>query len=67
MEPNFEVKVGDIYAKVYDRMKHHLQKFKEEIVGSGNSLKTSKFYQMLHVVDYITRHGYPMNYDGLRG
>ena len=61
------MKVGDIYAKVYDRMKHHLQKFKEEIVGSGNSLKTSKFYQMLHVVDYITRYIFPMTYAGSMG
>ena len=32
-----------------------------------NNLKTPKFHQMLHVVDYITKHSCPMNYDGSRG
>ena len=34
---------------------------------SGNNLKAPKFHQILHVIDYITRHGCPMNYDGSRG
>ena len=33
----------------------------------GNNLKTPKFYQILHVIDYITRHGCSMNWDGSRG
>ena len=33
----------------------------------GNKLKTPKFHQMLHVVDYVERHGCLMNYDGSRG
>ena len=33
----------------------------------GNELKTLKFHQILHVVDYIQKHGCTMNYDGSRG
>ena len=32
-----------------------------------DNLKTPKFHQTLHVVYYITKYGFPMNYDGSRG
>ena len=35
-------------------------------LSRGNNLKTPKFYQMLDVVDYITIHGFNMDYDGSR-
>ena len=48
-------------------VKNYLEKFKDVIHRGGNGLKTPKFHQMLHVCDYIKRHGSPSNYDGSRG
>ena len=50
-----------------NRIKQCFKIFKHQIIRGGNNLKTPKFHQMLHVVDYIARHGCPMNYDGSRG
>ena len=49
-----------------NHVKYYLEHFKGKIYCSGNNLKTPKFHQMLHVCDYIERHGCPMNYDGSR-
>ena len=37
------------------------------ILCKGNNLKTLKFHIMLHIVDYITRNGCPIKYDGYCG
>ena len=47
--------------------KQYSNVFKTNIVRRENSLKTAKFHQMLHIVDYIIRYERPMNYDGCRG
>ena len=49
------------------RIKQYLQNLKVQIIRGGNGLKTPKFHQMLHIADYIQRHGCPMNYDCSRG
>ena len=49
------------------RIKNYLEMFKQVVHRGGNGLKTPKFHQMLHVCDYIKRHGSPLNYDGSRG
>ena len=64
---DFEVTVGNTDAKALEQVTHFLQKIKEKIVRKGNNLKTPKIHQVLHVIDYITIHGCPMNYDGSRG
>ena len=48
-------------------LKNYLESNKQIINRGGNGLKTPKFHQMLHVCDYIQRHGSPLNYDGSRG
>ena len=48
------------------RIKRFLDNYKKFIIRSGNGLKTPKFHQMLHLVDYIIRHGAPSNWDGSR-
>ena len=48
-------------------MKHYLEKFKVQIIRGDNNIKTPKFHKMLHIVNHITQHGYPMSYDGSRG
>ena len=58
---------GTSDSKASRRIKTYLQNFKEVIKRGGNGLKTPKFHQMLHVCDYIKRHGSPLNYDGSRG
>ena len=50
-----------------NRVNHYLEMFKTKIICEENNLKNPKFNQMLHVCDYIKRHGCPMNYDGSRG
>ena len=54
-------------CRAQKRIKEYLQSFKDHIKRGGNGLKTPKFHQMLHICDYIRRHGAPMNYDGARG
>ena len=54
---------GTSDSKASRRIKTYLQNFKEVIKRGGNGLKTPKFHQMLHVCDYIKRHGSPLNYD----
>ena len=49
------------------RIKLYPENFKHQIICGGKNLKAPIFYQMLHVVDYITRHRFPMNYDGSCG
>ena len=63
----FEVRRRDIDSKASKRIKEYLESFKNNIVRGGNNLKTPKFHQMLHITDYIVRHGCPMNYDEGRG
>jgi hypothetical protein len=58
---------NEVDSKVMNRIKHYLQLFKQNVLRKGNGLKTPKFHQMLHVPDYILRHGSPNNYDGSRG
>ena len=56
---------GDSRASKH--IKTYLENFKQVVIRGGNGLKTPKFHQMLHVCDYIERHGTPLNYDGSRG
>ena len=67
LKTDFEVRRGDVDSKALKRIKQYLEAFKEIIIREGNNLQTPKFHQMLHITDYIERHGYPMNYDGSRG
>ena len=56
-----------VESKAMRRIKEYLLNFKHVIKRGGNNLKTPKFHQMLHICDYIQRHGSPLNYDGSRG
>ena len=67
MKSYFEISGDNIYSRAMDRIKRYLQLFKNKVVCKGNNPKTSKIHQMLRIVSYITRHGYPKNYDGSRG
>ena len=67
LKTDFEVRRGDVDSKALKRIKQYLEAFKEIIVRQGNNLQTPKFHQMLHITDYIKRHGYRTNYDGSRG
>ena len=51
-------------SRAQSRIKAFLRGFQDKIARPGNNLKTPKFHQMLHVVDYIMRHGPPSCYDG---
>ena len=53
-------------CRAQQRIKHYLHNFKTYIIRKGNGLKTPKFHQMLHLIDYIKRHGAPNNWDGSR-
>ena len=64
---DFEIDVGNTYFRALEQVKMFLQKLKKKIERKGNNLKTPKFHQMLHAIDYITRHGSSINYYGLRG
>ena len=67
LKTDFEVRRRDVDSKAEKRIKLYLEAFKDIIVRAGNNLQTPKFHQMLHISDYIKRHGCPMNYDGSRG
>ena len=67
LKSDLEIDTGNVDSRAMKRIKHYLEHFKAQIIRGGNNLKTPKFHQMLHVVDYIERHGCPMNYDGSRG
>ena len=67
LKSDFVIDDDKIDSKAMERIKIYLKAFKKHIIRSGNGLKTPKFHQMLHLVDYIIRHGCPMNYDGSRG
>ena len=64
-------------SKAQNAIKHMMGKMKTHLVrGESTSLNvedggigwdTTKFHQLLHLCDYIQRHGVPMNYDGSRG
>ena len=64
---DFEVRRNQRESRALRRIKSYLRIFKKYIIRGGNGLRTPKFHQMLHVVDYIKRHGSPLNYDGSRG
>ena len=64
---DFEIKRNTNDSRASKRIKTYLEGYKEIIERGGNGLKTPKFHQMLHVCDYIERHGSPLNYDGSRG
>ena len=64
---NFVVNVGNIDCRPLERVKQLFVKNHEKIARKGNKLKALKFHQMLHVIDYTTRHRCPMSYDGSRG
>ena len=67
LKSDFTVNDENVDSRAVNRVKHYLEMFKNKIHRGGNNLKTPKFHQMLHVCDYIQRHGCPMNYDGSRG
>ena len=67
LKSDFEIQNGNVDSRALSRIKHYLDHFKAQIIRGGNNLKTPKFHQMLHFVDYIQRHGCPINYDGSRG
>ena len=67
LKSDFEVVDDEIDSRAMKRLKLYLQSFKNKIVRGGNGLRTPKFHQMLHTMDYIKRHGCPNNYDGSRG
>ena len=67
LKSDFEINEGNIDSRAMNRVKHYLQDFKGVIQRGGNNLKTPKFHQMLHICNYITRHGSPLNFDGGRG
>ena len=48
-------------------IKLYFESFKNKILRKCNTLKTPKFHQTLHVVDYIIINSCSMNYDGSRG
>ena len=54
-------------SRAMNRIKFYLESFKTKILRKGNKFKTLKFCQMLHIVDYIIRREYLMNYNGSRG
>ena len=64
---DFEIKRNTNDSRASKRIKTYLESYKQIIDRGGNGLKTPKFHQMLHVCDYIQRHGSPLNYDGSRG
>ena len=67
LKSDFVVENNGVDSRAMGRIKQYLAAFKHNIIRRGNGLKTPKFHQMLHLVDYIMRHGCPMNYDGSRG
>ena len=67
LKSDFEINTADVDSRAMKRIKQYLQNFKVQIIRGGNELKTPKFHQMLHIVDYIQRHGCPMTYDDSRG
>ena len=67
LKSDFEISGNNIDSRAMNRIKQYLFAFKNKIQRNGNGLKTPKFHQMLHIVDYIKRHGCPVNYDGSRG
>ena len=66
-ESDLEIKRNTNDSRASKRIKTYLEGYKQIIDLGGNGLKTPKFHQMLHVCDYIERHGSPLNYDGSRG
>lgn len=64
---DFEVPHGSHNSRAMTRIKKFLIDFDRTIQRGGNNLKTPKFHQMLHVCDFISRHGSPINCDGSRG
>ena len=66
LKSDFEVADGVVDSIAIQRIKQYLHLFKSFVVRGDKKLNTPKFHQMLHVVDYIERHGCPMNYDGSR-
>ena len=67
LKSDFEIKRNTNDSRASKRIKTYFEGYKEIIERGGNGLKTPKFHQMLHVCDYIERHGSPLNYDGSRG
>ena len=53
-------------SRAINHIKQYLERFKHQIIGGGDNLKTPTFHQMLYVVGYIIRHACLMNYDGSR-
>ena len=67
MKSNLDICVDILDSRAMSRTKRYLQVFKNKIVRKENNFKTQKFYQILHILDYVTRYGCPMNYDESRG
>ena len=66
LKSDFEDRPDGSDCRALSRIKRFLENYKKFVVRSGNGLKTPKFHQMLHLVDYIRRHGAPSNWDGSR-
>ena len=64
---DFQVHDNQIDSRAMHCLKTYLSLFKNTISRGGNGLCTPKFHQILHTVDYIQRHGSPLNYDGSHG
>ena len=67
LKSDFQLSRRGVESKAMRWIKEYLNDFKHVIKRGGNNLKTPKFHQMLHLCDYIQRHGSPLNYDGSRG
>ena len=53
LKSDLERNNGEVDSIAEKRIKLYLENYKSIIVRRGNNLKTPKFHQMLHVVDYI--------------
>ena len=57
----------NINSRDMHRIKKYLVLFKGKTFRGVNNPKTPKSYQILHIVDYVKRYCYPINYDSSRG
>lgn len=67
LKKDFEPNPSGRDSRAMRRVKEFLIDFSKIIKRGGNNLKTPKMHQMLHVCDFIMRHGSPLNCDGSRG
>ena len=67
LKTDFVIDEANGESRASFHVKNYLKKFKDVIHRGDNGLNTPTSHQMLHVCDYIKRHGSPSNYDGSRG